>query len=435
MFEVGNSAASTVTFGLSNSAGALAIVGSQTGNQTLGLPLGNGTLLSNVNISAGTTSGNVSAVTFSNSPTVSFGFDGTNITASASITGGEVAAIAAGTQTGSSGTFLFSNSNNVTFGMSGSSRITASMAVNLSAGTTSRNVSAVTFSNANNVSFGFDGTNITASATVASSLTNINVSAGTTSNNLSAVTFSNSNNVSFGLNASTITASAAINVSAGTTSNNLSAVTFSDSNGISFGLNGSVVTARLGGMSSWSNGGPVTALSGGNRTLFFQPIIVPYALTVTNLLWLASQTNVSSNSSGGLSASAALYTLNGGTALSLASSGSTALTWTSGAALSSNTGINYQQMSLNSWAMTPGAYLFAWWISTLNSASMSYYGPAAQPTISSGQVAAMSNLMLNGYSQATTNGLPSSFGLSNTASYIRTGATAAQQPYIVLQGT
>jgi len=92
-------------------------------------------------------------------------------------------------------------------------------------------------------------------------------------------------------------------------------------------------------------------------------------------------------------------------------------------------------MSLASWNITPGPYLLAWWISTQNSASLSYYGPPQQPSISSGQVGAMSNLMLNGYSQATTNGLPSSFGISNTASYIRTGATAAEMPFVILQGT
>src|SRR5208282_4938388 len=191
-----------------------------------------------------------------------------------------------------------------------------------------------------------------------------------------------------------------VNLSAGTTSNFLSAVTFSNSNGISFGLNGSVVTAQNGGISSWSNGNPATALTMGQGTLFFEPIVVPYCLTVTNLLWLASVSNHSSNVSGGVSVSAALYSLNGGTALSLASSGSTNLSWTSGAPLSSNTGINYQQMSLNSWNVTPGPYLFAFWMSTQNSATVSVYGPAQQPVIGSGQVAAMSNLMLNGYSQA-----------------------------------
>jgi hypothetical protein len=484
-FSLGDSAASTLTIGFSNSAGALALQAAQTGNETLWLPLGTvGTLLSNINISAGTTSANISAVTFSNANNVSFGFDGSNITASAAA-GSGIAAVAGGTQTATNGTIVFSNSNNVSFGLSGSSQMTASVWINLSAGTTSNNLSAATFSNSNNVSFGLNGSVITASATVAStqgsfnvsagttsnllsaitfsnsngvsfglnastmtasvatSLTNIRVSAGTTSNLLSAITFSNSNGVSFGLNGSTLTASVAssltgINVSAGTTSNNLSAVTFSNSNGIAFGLNGSVVTAALGGLSSYRvDGGPATALSMGNKSLYFEAIVVPYNITVTNLLWIASVQNSTSNVSGGISFSAALYSLNGGTAgsLSLASSGSTNLTWTSGAALSSFTGINYQEMTVNSWAVTPGPYLFAFWYSTQNSVTVSIYGPNPQPAIGSGQGAAMSNLMLNGLSQATTAGLPSSFGITNTASYIRTGATAAQQPYVVFQGT
>jgi hypothetical protein len=349
--EIGNpTSASTVSVGFQNTAGDLQLAASATGNATVWLPVAGGTLLTNINVSAGTTSNNLSAVVFSNSNGVSFGLNGSTVTAAAP----SGIAIAAGTQTATSGTVVLSNSNNITFGMSGSTRVTASY--------------------------------------------NFNVSAGTTSNNLNAVTFSNSN-------------------------------------GISFGLNGSVVTAQNGGISSWSvAGGPATALTGGQNTLFFEAIQVPYCLTATNLLFLASVSNHSSNVSGGFSLSAALYTLNVST-MSLASSASTNLTWTSGAALSSNTGINYQQMSLNSWNITPGPYLLAWWISTQNSATVSVYGPAQQPVISSGQVAAMSTLMLNGYSQATTNALPSSFGVSNTASYIRTGATAAEMPFVILQGT
>jgi hypothetical protein len=399
MLQVGDAAASTVTYGMSNSAGALAVAAAPTANQTLWLPSNNGTLLSNINISGGTTSNNLSAVTFSNSNNVSFGLNGSTITASATV---------ASTQA----------------------------SINVSAGTTSNLASAFTFSNSNGVSFGLNASTVTAS--IATSLTGINVSAGTTSNNLSAFVLSNSNNVSFGMNGSTITATAAaaaasLNISAGTTSGNLASVVFSNSNGISFGLNGSTLTAQNGGISSWSNGHPATAISGGNKTLFFQPIIVPYCITATNILGLGSITNVATNSSGGYSLSAALYTLNVST-LSLASSASTNVTWTSGAALSSNTGINYQQMSC-SWVIAPGPYLLAWWLSTQNSATVSYYGPPQQPSISSGMVAAMSTLMLPGYSQATTNGLPTSFGMTNTASYIRTGATAAEQPYIVLQGT
>jgi hypothetical protein len=188
-------------------------------------------------------------------------------------------------------------------------------------------------------------------------------------------------------------------------------------------------------MSSWSNGGPVTALSDGQNTLYFQPMIVPYLISVTNLAWLASATAVSSNSSGGYSLSAGLYTLNAGATYSLASSASTNVTFTSGAALSSYTGINYQSMSVATWVITPGVYLFGWWISTQNSASLSFYGPAAQPAISSGKQASLSAMGVNGYSQATTNAMPASFGITNTASYIRTGATAANQPWILFQGT
>lgn len=398
--EVGNKAtASTVSVGFQNTAGDLVLAAAATGNATVWLPSSGGTLLSNINVSAGTTSNNLSAVTFSNSNNVSFGLNGSTITASATV---------ASTQ--------------------GS--------INFSAGTTSNNLSAVTFSNSNGVSFGLNGSTITASVAGGGGVA---IQAGTQTATSGTVVFSNSNNVSFGMsNSSVVTASAQINVSAGTTSNNLSAITFANSNGISFGLNASTVTAAIGGMSSWSvPAGAQTAVSMGASTLYFEPIVIPYNLTVTNVLWLASVKNSTSNVSGGFSFSAALYSLNGGTAgsLSLASSGSTSLTWTSGAALSSNTGINYQQMSVASWAITPGPYLFAFWYSALNSASLSVYGPMEQPSISSGQIAAMSNLMLNGYSQATTNALPASFGLSNTASYIRTGATAAQQPFFILQGT
>ena len=123
-----------------------------------------------LNVSAGTTSNYVSAVTFSNANGVSFGLNGSTITASVSPGGGGLTNI------------------------------------NVSAGTTSNNLSNVVFSNSNNVSFGLNGSTVTATATVASTQGSINLSAGTTSNLASAFTFNNSNGVSFGLNASTITA-------------------------------------------------------------------------------------------------------------------------------------------------------------------------------------------------------------------------------------
>jgi hypothetical protein len=242
---LGNSLASSVTFGLSNSNGLLVLVAEPTGNATVSLPNA-GTLLTNVNLSAGTTSQNLSNWVYSNSNGVSFGLSGSTITASIQPgAAAGIAALEAGTQTATSGTAIFSNSNNVSFGMNGSATVTASAQVNLSAGTTSNNLSAWTYSNSNNLSFGLNAGTITASAQV-------NLSAGTTSGNLSAWTYSNANNVSFGLNAGTITASAtvastqaSINLSAGTTSNLASAFTFGNANGVSFGLNASTVTASV----------------------------------------------------------------------------------------------------------------------------------------------------------------------------------------------
>ena len=407
-FSIGNSAASTITYGFSNTGGALALAAAQTTNQTVWYPSnssGNATLLTNINFSAGTTSNNLSAVTFSNSNGVSFGLNGSVITAS----------VNAG-------------------------------AVNFSAGTTSNNLTAITFSNSNGISFGLNGSTMTAS--VATSLTAINVSAGTTSNNLSAVTFSNSNGISFGLNGSILTASIAtsltnINFSAGTTSNNLSAIVFSNKDGISFGLSGSTVTAILGGFSNWANGAPVASFASSKAFVSFQPILLDYAITATNVLWLGSlsQGTASSASSGGYNISIGLYTLTGGTSgtLSLASSATSFISWTSGGAYSSVSGVGYRNVTVASWDMTPGPYMFAIALAStvLSSISMTLYGTASLVTIgASGQGKMMSSMpWLPGYSVSSIVALPASFGVSNTASFVRTGSSIYQQPWISFQGT
>jgi len=131
-----------------------------------------GVALTNINISAGTTSNNLSNLVFSNSNSVSFGLNGSTITASIAAPQGSI---------------------------------------NISAGTTSNLSSAFTFSNLNGVTFGLDAGTITAS--VAPSAGSLNISAGTTSNNLTNLVFSNSNNISFGLNGSTITASGSLSQS------------------------------------------------------------------------------------------------------------------------------------------------------------------------------------------------------------------------------
>src|SRR3972149_7755108 len=230
--------------------------------------------------------------------------------------------ISAGTTSNLLSALTFSNANNVSFGLDAST-LTASIATSLSnirvsAGTTSNLLSALTFSNANNVSFGLDASTLTGS--VATSLTNVNVSAGTTSNNLSALVFSNSNSVSFGLDGSTITASidaaggglTNIRVSAGTTSNLLSAITFSNSNGVTFGLNASTITASVnagggGGTLSRFDMIPYPEIAGGmvqssqGTSWHFYPYVLPNPLSCSNV-WIVKSVNVgtgtSSNSSG-----------------------------------------------------------------------------------------------------------------------------------------
>ena len=261
-------------------------------------------LLSAINVSAGTTSNNISAITFSNSNNFTFGFDGSGVItgsvpqiSSLSATGavsissnGNTISIGAPNVSSLSATgavsissngstisigapfqtnFTFSNSNNVSFSTAGSivvgsasfpaqSSLVYSNSNNVSFGIAGSTLTAsasfpaqtsLSYSNLNGLTFGIAGSTLTGSYTVPSTaglISKVNISAGTTSNNLTNFVFSNSNGISFGLNGSTITASAAgggsVNISAGTTSNNLTNFVFSNSNNFSFGLSGSTIT-------------------------------------------------------------------------------------------------------------------------------------------------------------------------------------------------
>src|SRR5271166_1673157 len=86
--EIGNtSVGSTASIGFNNTAGKLALQGVATGNATINLPAGGGTLMSDINVSAGTTSQNLTNVVFSNSNNISFGLNGSTVTGSANLTG------------------------------------------------------------------------------------------------------------------------------------------------------------------------------------------------------------------------------------------------------------------------------------------------------------------------------------------------------------
>lgn len=269
----------------------------------------------NINISVPGSSVNLTNVVFSNSNGVTFGLNGSTITASVGAAGGGLTNInvSAGTTSQNLSNIVYSNSNGVSFGLNGST-ITATVQTNylttamlsnavtlsnvkMSAGTKSALRSDFTLVDSNGISFGLDAAgNFTATVKTdyqtsgaylttamlsnAATISNIKVSAGTRSETRSDLTFADSNGISFGLTNGTITATVKtdyqtsgaylttamlsnaatisnINVSAGTTSQNLSAITFSNGSGVSFGLNGSVITASVA-----AAGGAQTGISG-----------------------------------------------------------------------------------------------------------------------------------------------------------------------------
>jgi len=233
---------------LSFQGAGIASVGYSNGSIVVSVPSGGGGL-TNVNVSAGTTSNNLSNLVFSNSNSVSFGLNGSTITASIP-----------------NQTYSFSDSNGIVWGINAST-ITASYNFNISAGTTSNNLSSITFSNSNGVSFGLNGSTLTGSVAAQTNQTvGLYAVSNTTQNSSTTLdartlSFQGAGIASVGYSNGSIVVSVPsggggitnINVSAGTTSNNLSAITFSNSNGISFGLNASTVTASHNGITSQTN--------------------------------------------------------------------------------------------------------------------------------------------------------------------------------------
>lgn len=389
--------------------------------------------ITNIRLSAGTTSNLASAFTFSNSNGISFGLDAGTITGSHNgLTSQSNQAASAANGSFTFQTISFSNVNGVSFATAAGSAIQASIATSLSnirisAGTTSNLLSAITFADSNGISFGLDASTVTAShnglttqtnqqmtifatgnttqassnTTNASSLIfrgagvasvgvsagsivisspaaaagSINISAGTTSNDLTNLVFSNSNNVSFGLDGSTITASATvatsltnIRVSAGTTSNLLSAITFSNGSGVSFGLNASVITASVSAPAtiSFQNLVPYQsfgALQWGNGSFFVIPMEVEEHLAVSrvNILITATVSSSTNSSHGGtLSILAGIYTRNASTLSRLTlGSGTTAWTNTSNNSMASLSRIHRANATFNSIILTPGDYWIA----------------------------------------------------------------------------
>ena len=270
----------SVTFGLSNGSVTASAIGGGGGG-------------GNLAVSAGSTTGIFTGITFSNSNGLSWGLNAGTITASYTnitqsnqtdgyyITGNSVLSTFG---TVDARSLTVSGAGLVSIGMSNGSLVISGAGgtgsgIGLSAGASSISNGVVTFSNSNGVTFGLNAGVLTATVNPgpAAGIAAGADGAGHTQTTGSLV-FSNSNGLTFGVStgagAGTITGSytvpsvagliSNINLSAGTTSGNLSAVTFSNSNGVSWGLNAGTVTASVAAV-------PV-AVSGSNGSFAFSTV-------------------------------------------------------------------------------------------------------------------------------------------------------------------
>lgn len=173
---------------------------------------------------------------------------------------------------------LFSNQNGVSFGLDGTN-ITASIAAggapgSISAGTTRVALGEAVFSNSNGISFGLNGATVTAQHNALTSQSNQNVTAGNGGFAFQTLSFSNVNGVSFGTSAgSAITAShngltsqSNQAVSGQNGSSTFQTLSFGNANGISFGTDAAGFTASHNGLTSQSN----QAMSAANGSFTFQ---------------------------------------------------------------------------------------------------------------------------------------------------------------------
>jgi hypothetical protein len=241
-----------------------------------------------VAVSADGSSQNAGTIVFSNSNGVSFGMDGSTITATVQPgAAAGIAAISGGTQQATTGTMVFADSNGITFGMSGSSQITASHnGLTTQTVQTQSNVRGiivsdttyrtgdVSFSNLNGASFGSNGANVVTMSYTVPSVAGFLTTAALSNHshgdptlaltNLSGTTASNSAGLTLSLSAAA-PGGGGMAISAGTQSVSTGTMVFSNSNGVTFGMSGSSrITASVEtsyAASNHSHGDPTLALT------------------------------------------------------------------------------------------------------------------------------------------------------------------------------
>jgi len=461
-----------ISFGMSNSS---VITASYTVPSTVGL-------ISAINVSAGTTSNNLSAITFSNSNGISFGLNASTITASYTVptqTNQTIGLYALGNTTQNSSTTLdartlsFNGLGAATVGYSnGSIQIsvatqtaqTQSLIQALYDGAASITTGTVRFSNSNGISFGINGQTVTASHNGITSQTNQTIglyALGNTTQNSS--TTLDARTLSFnGLGAATVgysNGSVQISVSTqtnqtvglyaiGNTTQNSS--TTLDARTLSFNgagiasvgySNGSVIISAPSFKAShfmYPNPAWMTNFTINDQMISLQHVFIPNNITASQMNLLMALSG-NTNSTGALSISLGLFTMSGST-MSLASSNSQQITWTSGSQTTNSSvfggisGTRYRTVSLNNWNITPGDYILGMWFRTTNDGTWKAFGQQG-PTIVGAVDGNETNHYLNGYSISTfSSAMMNSINVTNT-NYVRTGDNALQHPGFILLGS
>jgi hypothetical protein len=300
------------------------------------------------------------------------------------------------------------------------------------------------------ISVGYSAGELLISASAAGAGDGVNIlAAGTqTANTTGTVVFSNANGVTFGMsNSSVITASinaagGGIAAAAGTQTGTSGTVVFSNSNGISFGMsNSSAVTAENRRLSYWEPYQYLTGQNLNNASLYLQPVTVSAKMDATQLQLMFRFSNSASAANTG-NISFALYTMAGSTA-SRASSTSIAYSYNStlgGSSSATNfNGTRIVTLGLGTWAVTPGEYLAAFWMSTtsaLTSGTVSVYGRTANTfngfindtNSTSGTV----GWFMPGIYTTTTAGMPGSIEVSEIQVK---GNSVQRQPWFAMLGT
>lgn len=326
-----------MSFGLS--------VGSVSGSYTVPSIAG---LISAVNVSAGTTSNNLSALTFNNANGITFGLNASTLTASHNgLTSQSNQAFSAAGGSSAFQTLVFTNSNGVSWtntnGSIAASVATTYRASNDAVGLNTAQSNVTWTVNSSGLSLDargyagtattFNGANISGSMTLNSAGLNLSLSGGG-----GGVTNQTGPNIAAG----------GVTVTDGT-------VVFSNSNGMVFGLAGSTMTASYNDVTEsmfWRPNDLITTVGApinASASVIYCPMDHNLSVSRFDLIASVSVATAGNNSSAGFlySATAVIYTKNGGTLSSVSSTTTNnQMSWSSNAT-GSVTGAFFLSLPLN----------------------------------------------------------------------------------------